>query len=76
MKIILLIFKFEKTCCQFRMNMILFPGIMGHLIWSEQFDGYVVGIGDFLPAGPLSRTNENPLKTNSFIGKLILLDSN
>lgn len=47
----------------------------GHIIWSEQFDGYVVGIGDFLPAGPLSRTNENPLKTNSFIGKLILLDS-
>ena len=47
----------------------------GHIIWSEQFDGYVVGVGDFVPAGPLSRTNENPLKTNSFIGKLILLDS-
>ena len=28
-----------------------------------------------MPAGPLSRNNENPLKTNSFIGKLILLKS-
>ena len=47
----------------------------GHIIWSNIFNGYVVGVGDFLPAGPLSRTNENSLKSNSFIGKLILLDS-
>ena len=40
----------------------------GHVIWSDVFDGYVVGVGDFLPTGPLSRNNENPLKTNSFIG--------
>ncbi|MDA0754026.1 MAG: hypothetical protein O3A49_05055 [Candidatus Marinimicrobia bacterium] len=46
----------------------------GHIIWSENFDSYVTGIGDFTPAGPLSRTNENPLRTNSFIGKLILLN--
>ena len=47
----------------------------GHIIWSNNFNGYVVGVGDFLPAGPLSRTNENSLKSNSFIGKLILLNS-
>jgi hypothetical protein len=46
----------------------------GHIIWSENFDSYVTGIGDFTPAGPLSRTNENPLRTNSYIGKLILLN--
>ena len=47
----------------------------GSIIWSEFFDGYLVGIGD-MRENIMPLVHSDALNTTSYKGKIILLDSN
>ena len=47
----------------------------GHIIWSETFNGYVLGVGDFKETGGETRLNKLPLDLNQPYGKLLLLNN-
>ena len=46
----------------------------GSIIWSEYFDGYLVGIGD-MRENIMPLVHSDSINTTSFKGKVILLDS-
>lgn len=47
----------------------------GHLIWSEFYKGFLLGVGDFYESNAESRLNPNPQATDNYYGKIILLES-
>ena len=47
----------------------------GHIIWSELFNEFIIGIGDFNPTGQETRINPLPLDTNELFGKLVILNT-
>lgn len=47
----------------------------GHVIWSEFYKGFLLGIGDFTESNAESRLNPKPQATDNYYGKIILLES-
>lgn len=48
----------------------------GNLIWSDFYNGFLLGIGDFDEPDYDSRFNSDSLNTSKYFGKILLLESN
>ena len=47
----------------------------GHIIWSNYYQGFLLGVGDFFESSAESRLNPDPLDTTQPYGKILLLES-
>lgn len=47
----------------------------GHLVWSNFYEGFLLGVGDFYESSAESRLNPDPLDTTKPYGKILLLQS-
>jgi len=47
----------------------------GHLVWSDFYEGFLLGVGDFYESSAESRLNPDPLDTTKPYGKILLLQS-